>query len=94
MTKKRANHPMQRIIIDKNGIARFQRNEIVVYLLDNGGLNLNDLAEMDFSAKDRMQFAQLIGYPVCGYTELSYVSGRSGRKATEIAEALEADAVT
>ena len=87
-------HPMQKIILDKDGIARFQANAIVVYLLDNGGMDMNHLAEMGFSDEDRAQFAQLIGYSACGYTELSYVSGRSGRKATEIAEALEADAAT
>jgi len=55
---------------------------------------MNHLAMLDFSDEDRMQFAQLIGYPVCGYRDLSYVTGRSGKEAAKIAEALEADAVT
>ena len=87
-------HPMQNIIIDKKGIARFQENAMVVYLLNNGGIDMNNLAMLDFSDEDRMQFAQLIGYSVCGYRDLSYVTGRSGKKAAKIAEALEADAVT
>jgi len=47
---------------------------------------------MDFSDEDRMQFAQLIGYSVCGYRDLSYVTGKSGKRAAKIAEALESDA--
>ena len=94
MTKKSTKHPMQNIILDKDGIARFQANAIVVYLLGKGGIDMNHLAMLDFSDEDRMQFAQLIGYPVCGYRDLSYVTGRSGKEAAKIAEALEADAVT
>ena len=59
-------HPMQNIIIDKKGIARFQENAMVVYLLNKGGIDMNNLAMLDFSDEDRMQFAQLIGYSVCG----------------------------
>jgi len=91
-SKEKKKHPMQNIILGKKGIARFQENAIVVYLLDNGGMDMNDLAMLNFSDEDRMQFAQLIGYSVCGYRSLSYVSGRSGKKAAKIAEALEADA--
>jgi len=53
---------------------RFVGNEIVRYLLDNGGIDLNKLAVLDFSQEDREQFAQLIGYSLSGYSELSYVS--------------------
>lgn len=65
-------HPMQKI---KDG--RFVKNDIVEYLLDNGGIGLNKIACMDFSAEDRQQFAQLIGYSVSGYGSLSYVSEES-----------------
>ncbi len=34
---------------------------------------MNDLAVKDFSDEDRCQFAQLIGYSISGYEELSYV---------------------
>lgn len=34
---------------------------------------MNKLAMLDFSKEDRQQFAQLIGYSLDGYGELSYV---------------------
>ena len=71
MTTKQ--HPIQPLIKDKHGILRFKRNAIVEYLLDNGGIDLNQIATMPFSREDRQQFAQLIGYSLWGYSELSYV---------------------
>lgn len=65
-------HPMQNI---ENG--RFVENKIVSYLLDNGGIDMNDLASLNFSNEDREHFAQLIGYSVSGYSSLSYVSDES-----------------
>jgi hypothetical protein len=67
-------HPMQPLEKDKLGTVRFKKNAIVDYLLDNGGIDMNDLAVIDFSQEDREQFAQLIGYSQCGFGELSYVS--------------------
>jgi hypothetical protein len=65
--------PIQPLVKDQHGVDRFQGNTIVRYLLDNGGLDLNDLARIPFSNEDRQQFAQLIGYSLSGYGELSYV---------------------
>ena len=68
-------HPIQPLEKDKNGTLRFKKNAIVEHLLDNGGIDMNALALMDFSAEDRQQFAQLIGYSLSGYGELtSYVN--------------------
>lgn len=67
-------HPMQPLALDKNGTLRFKSNAIVDYLLDKGGLDMNDLAVIDFTQEDREQFAQLIGYSQCGFGDLSYVS--------------------
>ena len=64
----------QPIIIDEDGVRRFKANKIVAFLLDAGPFDINDLALKDFSDEDRAQFAQLIGYSVGGYWELSYVS--------------------
>jgi len=65
-------HPIQPIeIVDE--IARFKKNEIVRFLLDAGQFDMNSLALMQFSDEDRMQFAQLIGYSVSGFGDLSYV---------------------
>jgi hypothetical protein len=67
-------HPIQPIEKDDKGILRFKENKMVVYLLYHGGIDLNKLAVLNFSNEDRQQFAQLIGYSLDGYGELSYVS--------------------
>jgi hypothetical protein len=67
-------HPIQPTEIDGHGVLRFKRNAIVDYLLDNGGIDMNDIARLDFSREDREQFAQLIGYSVSGFSDLSYAS--------------------
>jgi hypothetical protein len=64
------SHPMQPLVKDDQGIVRFKRNAIVDFLARE---RLNDLARMDFSAEDWEQLAQLIGYSVAGFSELSYV---------------------
>jgi len=66
-------HPNQRIVTDELGTERFQVNAIVRFLLDAGKFDMNDLAAMRFDDVDRVQFAQLIGYPIGGFNELSYV---------------------
>ena len=81
-------NPMQPLIIDENNIVRFKANEIVKYLLDNSRITLNALAAMPFSQEDREQFAQLIGYSMKGYFELSYVSDESCHKAVELMKEL------
>lgn len=80
------NNPMQPILLAQDGMIRFKKNEIVSYLLDNGGITLNDLIFHDFTEDDRMQFAQLIGYSIGGYGELSYVSNKSYNKANREAD--------
>lgn len=72
-------HPMQPLIIDEHGTVRFKKNEIVRVLLDTGVLDMNKLAVLNFSREDREQFAQLIGYSVSGFGDLSYVSKESVR---------------
>lgn len=63
---------MQPVVTDQHGVARFKRNAIVEHLLKNGGIDLNAIARMDFDQRDREQFAQLIGYSVSGFGDLSY----------------------
>ena len=67
-------HPIQPLEKDKHSTVRFKENAIVRHLLDNGGIDLNALAMIDFTQEDREQFAQLIGYSLSGFGELSYVS--------------------
>lgn len=72
-----ARHPIQPLITDAQGVLRFKANAIVQHLLDNGGIDMNRLAGLPFSEEDRQQFAQLIGYSLSGYGELSYVTGEA-----------------
>lgn len=73
-------HPMQPIGWDGHGVIRFKRNAIVDALLDEctalGGIDLNDIAVRvqtgGFPIEDQIQLAQLIGYSVSGFGDLSY----------------------
>ena len=49
---------------------------------------MNDLAKMNFSNEDRAQFAELIGYSVNGWGELSYVPLGRARLADDLADDL------
>ena len=82
------SHPLQDMELDSDGVIRFRRNKIVEYLLDNGSQTMNSLAVLPFSAEDREQFAQLIGYSVDGFADLSYVSDETIKKADKKAEKL------
>lgn len=67
------HHPTQPRYLSPGGVLRFKPNKIVCHLLDKGGIDLNQLSLMGFDAKEWQQFAQLIGYSVSGYSDLSYV---------------------
>lgn len=80
--------PMQPVIMDRKGTVRFKQNAIVAHLLDNGPFDMNALTAIEFTDEDREQFAQLIGYSVGGYGELSYVSDESYDRAEQAANLL------
>jgi hypothetical protein len=84
-------HPIQPIYTDGNGVPRFMANAIVEFLLENGGIDMNNLAMMDFSVEDREQFAQLIGYSLGGFGGLSYVSDETYGAAQRMLETGETD---
>lgn len=69
-----SRHPIQPLERDASGVVRFKANAIVQHLLDAGPFDMNALARMDFTDEDRAHFAQLIGYSLSGFSELSYVS--------------------
>ena len=69
-----ALHPPQPLTRAKDGVVRFKANAIVRFLLDAGPFDMNQLALMPFSDEDRSQFAQLIGYSLGGFGDLSYVT--------------------
>ncbi len=65
---------------------RFVPNKVVQYLLDNGGIDMNKIAVQGFPKEDQEQFAQLIGYSLSGYGDLSYVSDESYCAAEEMGD--------
>lgn len=73
-------NPIQPLEKDAQGVLRFKENILIRALLDHGratGLGLNELA-LKFNkpehVDDWQQLAQLIGYSLSGYGELSYVN--------------------
>lgn len=70
--------PIQPLVIDDHGSLRFRKNAIVSDILDAAGkgevVDMNLIASREYSRADRVQFAQLIGYSLSGFSELSYVS--------------------
>ena len=73
-------HPIQPLV-EIDGVYHFKKNAIVCFLLDRGPFSLNDLAVMNFNQEDSEQFAQLIGYSLRGFGELSYVSNKTYARA-------------
>jgi len=80
-------HPMQPVQFDDN-IIRFKHNAIVRYLLDAGPFDMNTLSAGRFTVEDREQFAQLIGYSVSGFGDLSYVRDQTCATAEALADQL------
>ena len=78
---KTTEHPIQPIFKDRDGLLRFKQNAIVRFLLEDGPNDMNRLSIMPFSQEDREQFAQLIGYSLSGFSELSYVSDETYERA-------------
>ncbi len=62
---------------------RFVPNRIVEKLLETSTIDLNDIAMMPFTDQERMQLAQLIGYSLTGFGELSYVDDETYNAAEE-----------
>ena len=65
---------------------RFVPNKIVRHLLDDGPFDMNSIAIGDFTAEDREQFAQLIGYSLSGAAELDYFTDETLDAANLMAE--------
>lgn len=74
-------HPMQPLVRDHRNVIRFKENAIIAWLHDVGRLDLNQIAIMNFNDEDREQLAQLIGYSVSGFGDLSYARKKTVRKA-------------
>ena len=79
-------NPIQPIQLNEFDRPRFKQNAIVRYLLDSGMFSMNDIADLDVSNEDREQFAQLIGYTLDGFAELSYASDDTYLAALKMSE--------
>lgn len=99
-TQKTKKHPMQPIVKDKHKVPRFKENPIVNWMLEMGNegkrFDLNTIAcvspRLGWKKEDHMQIAQLIGYSVSGYGDLSYASKASVEEADKMVEKLYAEA--
>jgi coenzyme F420-reducing hydrogenase delta subunit len=81
-----ARHPIQPLEVAERGTLRFKANKIVQHLLDNGGIDLNQIAALRFSQEDQEQFAQLIGYSHSGAADLDYFSDETWQAALSVFE--------
>lgn len=80
---------MQPVVVDSAGVVRFLPNKIIQWLFDTGKMNLNEIARnQEFHERDHMQIAQLLGYSVSGYGDLSYASEDSVITADALADAM------
>ncbi len=90
--------PMQPLVITPDRLIRFHANAIVRWMLEQGRegkrFDMNLIAMQDFSVEDQMQFAQLIGYSLSGYADLSYVTDESYEEASVAAEPLRSELAT
>jgi hypothetical protein len=84
-------HPMQPIVwVDD--VTRFKENKLVRILLDHGrdtGMGLNELSIHFWGEEykeDWNQLAQLIGYSVSGFGDLSYADEKIVNKADAISD--------
>lgn len=83
--------PQQPLYMTNSGIARFVKNSIVDDLLDfatRRGFGMNEIACREYTPEERMQFAQLIGYSLGGYGDLSYTTDESYNEAVQSCEQL------
>lgn len=84
-------NPLQPLHL-KNGVMRFKDNAIVSDLLDFAtpkGFDMNHIVGSGkYSQDDLEQFAQLIGYSLCGFHELYYVSDETAVIASVVARCI------
>lgn len=81
-------HPMQPLVRDKKGVIRFKANAIIQRLFDTGVIDLNRTSLWNCPIEDHEQLAQLLGYSVSGFGDLSYAQRKTIRKANRRASKL------
>ncbi len=84
-------NPMQPVQL-VNNVMRFKRNAIVDDLLDFAtpkGFDMNHIVGSGkYSQDDMEQFAQLIGFSIDGFHEISYVSDETAKLASIVAKTI------
>lgn len=95
--QRKLRNPLQPVSLIE-GVMRFKKNKIVDDLLDfasSKGLSLNDIAlrcqKGDYSQDDYEQLMQLIGYSICGFHEISFVSDETALEASKLAKEINPD---
>jgi len=89
--------PVQPVVRDPEGVVRFRVNRVVRAFMeaarDGKQLDLNAIASAhiagQYTREELVQFAQLIGYSVSGWSDLSYVTDRDYAKAQRLVQRLE-----
>lgn len=83
-------NPIQPLVEDSQGVLRFKSNVIVEAMLDHcqkTGFDLNEIARRfcgEEHREDMIQLAQLIGYSLSGFGDLSYVDDDTYRAVGEM----------
>jgi hypothetical protein len=87
--------PMQPIVRAPDGMLRFKKNTIVRWLVDRLPQGMNEVAILPgVTREEHSQLAQLIGYSLSGYSELSYVTDEEYARARAMADLVEAGEAT
>lgn len=83
---------MRSIELDALGTARFRKNTIVAWLVENGHVSLNSIIENSpkggWPQEDIEEFWQMLGYSVSGYGDLSFIRPETVEAADKIVENL------
>ena len=62
--------------IDKKGVERYKGNKVVEYLLDCGGIDLNQIwclaGKNVFSRKDMKEFYKLLSFSIDGFNDIDF----------------------
>lgn len=74
----RPSPPVQPVVVDGEGVARFRQNRAVRWLVDQlnlaGRSTLNEIDVLGFDREDLRQLVQLLGYSIDHYAELGFAT--------------------
>lgn len=93
MNEKPVRQPMQPIIVDENGVARFKKNKMVADLMDRVAPAVENWMRKEvidgrYTREDYTQLMQLVGYSVAGFGDLDLVDKDATARADAIVETM------